>query len=69
MPGLLDKRAKCWKCGQSVIAVTRKWSTDNDRATVEFHHITDSLGRRWRPCVVRTTFDRSERAMKGLPRT
>jgi hypothetical protein len=62
MPGKLRKDAKCWKCGQPNIAVMRHCSTGNDRATLTFVHANG------KQCDVRTTFKRSERAMKGLPR-
>jgi uncharacterized OB-fold protein len=64
MPGKLRKDARCWKCGRLVVAVMRHCSTRNDRATLEFFHLKS----RDKTCVVRTTFDKSERAMKGLPR-
>jgi len=37
MPGQLTRDAKCWSCGEPIVAVYRTWKTDG-RVECEFEH-------------------------------
>ena len=72
MPGLLGKGARCWKCGKTVLLVTRLTHSGGRRATVDFHHHEDAKlwneGLEPKPCVLEMSAEESDRAMRGEAR-